>query len=197
MTLDILPKLKFKNKTTEVLMHYCSITFIYGNRVTLAFEKSQSALLNEEQGKRIAEAFSDHFGRPMSIYITIKNEKKSQSIQSFTIENLDDRKIKFGRFYIHEVGIRDWFTSCTLTIEEWLKRDDIREAIEDINKWDDLIAAIHAVHFSGYFDGKLREPPRIGYDVMRDNYYFIFKIDNNGTTFVVSDHYMPELEDSY
>ena len=36
-------------------------------------------------------------------------------------------------------------------------------------------------------DRELRNEPHLGYDIKNFDHYFIFKLDNNGATFFVSD----------
>src|SRR5689334_21838149 len=74
---------------------------------------------------------------------------------------------------------RDYFDEATLTIEQWLANGDARQ------KWRTLIevSALAAPHIAS--DG-LREAPRVGFDPVGDQTYFLFKLENNGTTVFVS-----------
>ena len=50
-----------------------------------------------------------------------------------------------------------------------------------------FIAACGLVVNTRYWDNHPREIPYVGYDHHSETYFFIFKIDNNGTTFLVMD----------
>lgn len=49
-------------------------------------------------------------------------------------------------------------------------------------------SAFSAVQQHDWWETELREKPRVIYDPNNDDTAFIFKLDNNGTTFLVSEH---------
>ena len=77
----------------------------------------------------------------------------------------------------------DFFDTCTLTVEQWLANTD--EPNGRTAKWATLIHACSLVEKYIAVDG-LRQEPRIGYDPGNDGTYFIFKVSNNGTTYLVA-----------
>jgi hypothetical protein len=83
---------------------------------------------------------------------------------------------------------RDQFEACTLTVEQWLANTDGSGFGLDsrLGKWRAFMQAC-ALAFPGVQsqDG-LRGEPRVGYDPASDQPIFIFKADNNGTTYIVS-----------
>lgn len=82
---------------------------------------------------------------------------------------------------VRSIEIKDFYEGSTLTVEEWLKRTDEPE----LKKWEKFMSACDELFKHKDWDYKLRTPPRIGYDYEKDCEYFIFKLDNNGLTFVV------------
>lgn len=77
----------------------------------------------------------------------------------------------------------DFFDDYTLAITDWMGRDSYDATIAD--KVERYTEAFAAVSRHPYWDGRLRCLPRVGYNPAEDEGYFIFKIDNNGTTFLV------------
>lgn len=82
----------------------------------------------------------------------------------------------------------DFFDDCTLTIPEWLdKTHEAHARGRSIGRTEAsalFIAAAALYH--QYGDNELRLEPRVGY--VPDQRIFIFKENNNGTTYVVSEH---------
>ena len=88
----------------------------------------------------------------------------------------------------------DQYESCTLTIEQWFANlesgqhyygrtsEGLRAA-----KWRSFMEIVRLVQ-EAMDSGSdvLRYEPRVGYDPRADQPIFIFKADNNGTTYVVS-----------
>lgn len=91
---------------------------------------------------------------------------------------------------VQECFPRDQFETCTLTIEQWLANsdDDGYGLKTKAAKWQALMTAC-ALALPGVTsqDG-LRQEPRVGYDPLGDQPFFIFKASNNGTTYLVSPH---------
>jgi hypothetical protein len=89
---------------------------------------------------------------------------------------------------VQECFPRDQFETCTLTIEQWLANsdDDGYGLTNKAAKWQALMLAC-ALALPGVTsqDG-LRQEPRVGYDPLGDQLFFIFKASNNGTTYLVS-----------
>jgi hypothetical protein len=80
--------------------------------------------------------------------------------------------------------LKDFFEDCTLPVLDWLANKEGQDAKK---AWSDFMAATKAVTSHEWWEWELRHEPYVGYDVKQDSHYFIFKIDNNGTTFVVSE----------
>jgi len=83
---------------------------------------------------------------------------------------------------------RDQFETCTLTIEQWLANEE-----EDgfllkgkAAKWSAIMEACALVLPGIRRQDGLRQEPRVGFDPISDQPYFVFKASNNGTTFFVS-----------
>lgn len=89
---------------------------------------------------------------------------------------------------VQECFPRDQFETCTLTIEQWLSNSDSDGygLTSRTAKWQALMKAC-ALALPGVTsqDG-LRQEPRVGYDPLGDQPFFIFKASNNGTTYLVS-----------
>lgn len=98
------------------------------------------------------------------------------------------RGIAPTQWQVQDVDPRDHFEDATLTIEQWfanVRASKSPRAIEQA--WVDLMAAIRAVTSEmDPSDWKLRCEPRVAYDAVRDAHYFIFKMDEDGVTYLVS-----------
>jgi hypothetical protein len=79
----------------------------------------------------------------------------------------------------------DYYESSTLSVDQWIKQQREQSATD---AWSDFLQAVAVVTKEPFWEWGLRLPPRVAYDPVSDGHYFIFKIDNNGTTFVVSRH---------
>jgi len=101
--------------------------------------------------------------------------------------------IQVGSLFVHCFGILDFFEESTLTIDQYLHTSQL--GIDPVNKWELIISSIIAVSKHGFWENDLRVDPRVAYDIISDSAIFIFKIDNNGTTFIVSNRLMKELYD--
>lgn len=78
---------------------------------------------------------------------------------------------------------RDWFDDCTVSVAAWLQKPTVDDGTDDrLRKWNRWISVCAMVRGLG----KLRQEPRVGYDPVRDQEFFLFKEDNNGTTWWVS-----------
>lgn len=98
--------------------------------------------------------------------------------------------VNIDGFYIHDLGPKDFFENKTLSIEEWMQKDEPNR----IEKWEKLIKVIVSLSKHKYWENNLRNAPRIGYDIVTDSDYFVFKINNNGITFIIAEREMKELE---
>ncbi len=76
----------------------------------------------------------------------------------------------------------DFFGGCTVPVSEWVHT---AEVFLPHQAWSEFLKAADAVSHHGYWDGQLREEPCVGYNPNTDHHYFIFKLDNNGTSYVV------------
>ena len=83
---------------------------------------------------------------------------------------------------LHLTTPRDWFDDCTVTVAEWLGRAPLDET-NPYYRWSQWIRACAMVSKIG----RLRTEPRVGYDPVSDQHYFVFKEDNNGTTWFVAE----------
>ena len=90
---------------------------------------------------------------------------------------------------------KDYFPDLTLGVKEWLEigRRDQQPSRQPEREQSDFLDAQAAVEQHPYWEPEERHEPHVGYDPIDDSYYFIFKIDNNGTTFFVSQRDMTEL----
>ncbi len=79
-------------------------------------------------------------------------------------------------------GCLDWFGGCTVPVSKWVNRAEIVSVPE---AWSQFLSAAEAVSQHEYWDGDLRQEPHVGYNPGKDHHYFIFKLDNNGTSYVV------------
>lgn len=99
------------------------------------------------------------------------------------------RGIAPKRWHVQSIDPRDHFETCTLTVEQWFA--NVRgcgqpRAIE--NAWVDLMGAIRALTDAcSANDWQLRTEPRVAYDFPSDTHYFIFKMREDGATFIISD----------
>lgn len=87
----------------------------------------------------------------------------------------------------------------TIPASRWLAEAEAASEtggpVETSSAWRDFLEATYAFMHHEFYDGDLREPPVVAYDALADTHYFIFKQDNNGTTFVVSRYPMKGLDD--
>jgi hypothetical protein len=104
----------------------------------------------------------------------------------FTKENImnENTIYKFG-WYVTRSPMRDFFHDYTLGIMDFISKPAY---VKDL-----IIASSALGHHKDFEDDIIREL-RIAYDIVIDAYYFIFKVNNNGTTFVISRRYMIELD---
>jgi len=101
-----------------------------------------------------------------------------------------------GAFIVYAISPLDFFYDATVTVQEWVAytEDPPSLGLTRQQRWADFLAAVVAVSQHEYWEWELRDEPRVAYDAISDRYYFIFKIDNNGTTFVVSHEPIVGLE---
>ena len=105
--------------------------------------------------------------------------------------------MKLNGWNVREIGIRDFFATSTISASEWLSRSygewGPDSNLTKDNAWTEFLKAFEAVSVSPGFEWPLREEPRVAYDPIDDTHYFIFKIHNNGMTFLVSRRVMSEV----
>lgn len=89
---------------------------------------------------------------------------------------------------VQECFPRDQFETCTMTIEQWLANSerDGYGLIDKTAKWRALMEACALALPGVKSQDGLRQEPRVGYDPLRDQPFFLFKASNNGTTYLVS-----------
>ena len=90
------------------------------------------------------------------------------------------------QWYIYVDGAKDHFEELTLSVQDWLSIDVDTFCLSKSDKEEIFAQASTAVTLHPYWEDDLRCEPYIGYDFINDYHYFIFKLDNNGTTFMVS-----------
>jgi hypothetical protein len=90
-------------------------------------------------------------------------------------------------FTVEAVPPLDFYMPYTLSLEEWLKRKDDSRHLRRIDKMRFFVAACVAASKHPWWDGVLRDEPRIALDLANDDLVVIFKLDNNGNTFLVRD----------
>jgi len=83
----------------------------------------------------------------------------------------------YGKLKAVAVSPRDAYQSCTVPVQTWLAAN--------IERHDEYIRAVALYVSHPWYDGSLRDDPRVAYDAGNDDSYFIFKQDNNGTTILV------------
>lgn len=79
-------------------------------------------------------------------------------------------------YAVAQLNPRDNYESCTVALSDWRKINDDTER--------EAKKAILLIRSHPDWDTK-RQPARVGYNPVEDREYFIFKADNNGTTYVV------------
>jgi len=90
----------------------------------------------------------------------------------------------------------DWFHWTTLDVSKWIE-NLVSQGIEEPGIVGYFKNAVAAWKGHPAYDGELRGQPRVAhhasaeYKTMGLQVYFIFKQYNNGTTFLISDHYLP------
>jgi hypothetical protein len=87
----------------------------------------------------------------------------------------------------------DWFYDSCIKVVDWLTSDDYYSSGDGVTRpddrtapWDLFLKACWAIMQTRPLD-TLRNPPYVAYDAASDSAYFIFKEDNNGTTYLVGD----------
>ena len=97
-------------------------------------------------------------------------------------------------WYVYNVEALDFFEESTVPVSEWLKRPGAsgRNLQE---KRDELFDALFTVSQHPCWDWHMRLEPHVAYYPRQDTWYFIFKLNNNGSTFLVSGFEMPEFPD--
>jgi hypothetical protein len=99
--------------------------------------------------------------------------------------------IKVGKWYVQAISPRDSYEEVSLLVTDWINKSMITDFNIKIEKYYEAYQAVQKHSFWEYHE---REEPRVSYDIVHDEEIFIFKIDNNGTTFIVSQREMLELE---
>jgi hypothetical protein len=104
--------------------------------------------------------------------------------------------------FVYAVSPQDFGWEASLVADKWLRAPGPREEVEARAKlWADAEAAVRR---HPYWEDRLRESeepwPRVsglphGDDSAPPVVFFTWKIDNNGTTFVVSPVRLPWLEE--
>ena len=89
---------------------------------------------------------------------------------------------------VQTVTPRDNFYLATLSVEQWLANvRSTEKGGSDLDAWTKLLGAIQAIGSHDLWDNDdMCHDPRVAYDAEHDSEYFIFKMSNNGTTFLVS-----------
>ena len=83
----------------------------------------------------------------------------------------------------------DNHTGCVVPVADWLsswREDDFWPENYKHLLYIKACCYVSSLGILGNGWEGLLEPPSVGYDVSTDQEYFIFKMSNNGTTFIVS-----------
>ena len=83
------------------------------------------------------------------------------------------------RWSVFGLGPLDFFEDCSIPIAQWIKDDKERQQMF-------MLACYLVFPFVSDDDGGLRHGAYVAYDIGHDESVFIFKVDNNGSTYVVS-----------
>lgn len=78
---------------------------------------------------------------------------------------------------VRAISPRDFFHEGTIDVFKWIGNSTER--------CEEFMLAVAAVSRHELWEADIRQIPRVAYDVSSDSTYFIFKIDNNGSTFLV------------
>jgi hypothetical protein len=97
---------------------------------------------------------------------------------------------------VMDVGILDYFEDSTLSLQDWFDSCLYDQDPCDTKMWKiaQFWKAWACVSKHPCADSELRCEPRVAYNPVTEEHYFIFKYNNNGTTFLVGDSLpiMPE-----
>lgn len=128
--------------------------------------------------------------RTVPLFHAVKHPDGSLTEENIMNAIVDETTSTEG-LYILEMGPLDCFTSFTLSAAEWVGRhEEGPEAAAAL-----LIDACFTVAKHPLWDGVQRSySPRVAFNAQTDSLYFIFKLDNNGTTFLVGWHLPQGLE---
>lgn len=108
------------------------------------------------------------------------------------IPETDEYKMEVhGDWWVYSCLARDWFGDVTVPASAFQRkvwRGSDYENCSDVIHPEDCEAAFRAVkHHSQFAHGRsFRCEPHVGYDWRSDHHYYIFKMDNNGDTFLAS-----------
>jgi hypothetical protein len=96
---------------------------------------------------------------------------------------------KDSRLSVQAVEPRDAYEPSTVPVQAWIDHvEELPFGLKRLDAWAQFIRAAAEVAKHPSWEWSLRTEPRVGYDAASDSHYFIFKIDNNGTTFLVSEN---------
>lgn len=87
-------------------------------------------------------------------------------------------------WFVRATSPKDWFDDLTMTVREWLEKEANPVGPSREDKESEFLEAKAEVEKHDSWDNEERHEPHVGYDPIEDTFYFIFKLDNNGTTFL-------------
>ncbi|MBI2471491.1 MAG: hypothetical protein HYV59_09655 [Planctomycetes bacterium] len=91
------------------------------------------------------------------------------------------------KWFVYRLDPRDFFEEATLYVSDWIDKEiTIPPHVAKTDKWSEFLSAVSTVTRHRLWEWDFTTEPCVGYDVNSDSYYFIFKMLNNGSTFVVS-----------
>jgi hypothetical protein len=101
------------------------------------------------------------------------------------------KKNHIGFTNAKEIGPLDNFDECTTSLSEWIEnRRNSRRCFPGRPEWyEELFSAISSYAKQEDCVGAfgLCCEPRVAYNAEVDSFYFIFKLENNGTTILMGD----------
>lgn len=85
----------------------------------------------------------------------------------------------------------DNFDDATVPLHEFIRnqhkyRQYHAGGFDYFRIYDEIAAVIRAVRKHEYFESGLRSEPHVGYDPSTDTHFYIVKLDNNGTTYIIT-----------
>lgn len=97
---------------------------------------------------------------------------------------------------VDRCSARDSFEMSTRHVAQWCDGDGVDVDGTRVGRWLVFMSACSAVLPDVIAGGGLRTAPRVGYDPVSDQPFFIFKCSQKGTTYFVSRDGIRGIEES-